>query len=159
MKFSGIFLFCVMLASGCQQRKQAPEPLTKETTASLPVVPADILNRLMDECTGIDYVFTDLPFSLSFQEEPGIDQNIAFIDPSRPVEGIPADCKPMARKLFLIKGEIAYEADVYLSGKCRFYVFLNKDKTPMYANQMTEAGINYYAQVVNQAQGMGQQAK
>lgn len=161
MRFLNFLSFTLLiLLSGCQQKEpSAPAQAAPSAPAELPGVPSDILNRLMDECTGIDYIFNELPFSLSFQEEPGIDQNIAFIDPAIRVGPIPADCKPMARKLFLIKGEIAYEADVYYSGKCKFYVFLGKDKKPLYANGISAAGVQYYLQVFQQAQGMGQQAQ
>ncbi|MCE2790637.1 MAG: hypothetical protein LW630_12095 [Saprospiraceae bacterium] len=152
------FLFCFSFSS-CKKQGGPAKEGTPVSEPGLPSVPSEILNQLMDECTGIDYVFNELPFSLSFQEEPGIDQNIAFIDPYVPVGLIPPGCKPLARKLFLIKGEIAYEADVYYSGKCQFYVFIGKDKKPQYANGMTRAGIEYYKQVFQQAQGMGQQTQ
>lgn len=160
MRLQILIIYIAALSfSACKDQKDTPTKSPAAKLPAMPSVPPEILNKLMDECTGIDYVFHELPFSLSFQEEPGIDQNIAFIDPYTPVGQIPPGCKPLARKLFLIKGEIAFEADVYYSGKCQFYVFIGKDKKPLYANGMTRAGIEYYKQVFQQAQGMGQQTQ
>jgi hypothetical protein len=116
-------------------------------------VPKEVMVKLLNECTFIDYIFHDLPFSLSQAEDPSIDQNIEFIDFKRPLGRIPKGCKPIARKFFQIKGEIVYDVDVYLSDKCKFYVFVDKKNKPVYANFMTESGIKFYTQVVEQARG------
>ncbi|MBL0099052.1 MAG: hypothetical protein IPP49_02550 [Saprospiraceae bacterium] len=43
--------------------------------------------------------------------------------------------------------------DVYLTNYCKFYVFVDKTNKPIYANYMTDAGVNFYANVAQQARG------
>ncbi|MBK7636603.1 MAG: hypothetical protein IPJ13_21790 [Saprospiraceae bacterium] len=62
-------------------------------------------------------------------------------------------CKPIAVKFFQIKGNIVYDADVYLSDKCNFYVFVDKSNKPIFANQMTETGRNFYNNIIRQVTG------
>ncbi len=121
------------------------------TGPEIPGVPEEVMLRLVNECTFIDYIFHKLPFSLSQSEDASIDQNIGFIDFAKPLKHIPKDCKPMGRKFFQIKGEIVYDVDVYLSTKCKFYVFVDKKNKPMYANYMTDAGVKFYSQTAQQA--------
>jgi hypothetical protein len=139
-----------MSAIGCNN-KQKPENTAKGPTveqSAIPGVPADVIQKLLDECTYIDYIFHTLPFSLSQNEDPSIDQNILFTDFNRPIGKIPAGCKPIARKFFKIGGEFAYDVDVYFTNGCQFYVFV-KDNKPLYANYMTQEGINFYNKMIS----------
>lgn len=133
---------------GLQQTAKGPE---------IPGVTEAVMQRLLDECTYVDYIFHKLPFSLSQSEDPSIDQNILFIDYNRPLKHIPEGCAPIGRKFFLIKGESAYDVDIYLSNQCKFYVFVDKANKPVYANYMTEEGVKFYANVAQQARAATQQ--
>jgi hypothetical protein len=156
-----IFLAIVSIAIvSCKKEKAAvvtpaaPVNLGPE----IPGLPADIYAKLMSEVTFIDYIFHDLPFSLSQDDEQSVKQNIAFIDLNSPMKHIPANCKPFARKFLKKGGTELYHVDVYLSPACQCYVFVdyaNKNK-PLYANKMTPEGVQYYARVAQQARQMGQ---
>lgn len=126
-------------------------PVAEDLGPEIPGVPEEVLLKLFEECTFIDYIFHKLPFSLSQNEDKSIKQNISFIDYARPLKHIPKNCKPIARKFYQIKGEIVYEADMYLDKDCKFYVFIDKSNKPIYANYMTEAGIKFYAGIAQQA--------
>ncbi len=128
-------------------------PPAENEAPEIPGVPKEVMVRLLNECTFVDYIFHKLPFSLSQSEDPSIDQNISFIDFNRPLVRIPKECKPIGRKFFQIKGEIVYDVDVYLTNQCKFYVFVGKNNKPLYANYMTEAAVKFYSQIAQQARG------
>lgn len=157
-----------MFFASCKSEKQPNPEKTAENTAvtttaaetegpEIPGVPKEVLIKLLNECTYVDYIFHKLPFSISQSEEPGIDQNISFINFDKPVIRIPKDCKAIGRKFFHIKGEIVYDVDVYLTNNCKFYVFVDKKNKPMYANYMTDAGVQFYSNIAQQARGAAQQ--
>ncbi|MBC7884448.1 MAG: hypothetical protein H7X99_03190 [Saprospiraceae bacterium] len=155
------------LVFGCRNKSKLPDETANNKTEEsvsvnkgpeIPGVPKEVLIRLLNECTYVDYIFHTLPFSISQAEDPSIDQNISFIDYTKPLGHIPKECKSIGRKFFHIKGEIVYDVDVYLTNNCKFYVFIGKDKKPMFANYMTEAGVKFYAHMAQQARGsMNQQ--
>ncbi|MBK8668717.1 MAG: hypothetical protein IPN89_04315 [Saprospiraceae bacterium] len=140
-------------ASPTASKPNATVTAPETTGPEIPGVPEQVMVKLLNECTYVDYIFHKLPFSLSQSEDNAIDQNISFIDFKRPLVRIPKDCKPIGRKFFQIKGEIVYDVDVYLTNYCKFYVFVDKTNKPIYANYMTDAGVNFYANVAQQARG------
>jgi hypothetical protein len=162
-KFNFALLVAVItIISACKNGNEKPiETKKTETTQNtgepIPGFPKDAMIKLMNECTYVDYIFHKLPFSLSQNDDPSINQNISFLDVDKPLEYIPAGCKPDARKFFQIKGDIVYDVDVYIQSGCHFYVFVDKNNKPIYANRMTQSGINFYNNILQQAAGMRQQ--
>lgn len=155
-----IYLFLIIIAGGCKNSSKpdvpsatSAAPTVAEDGPEIPGIPEEVMVRLLNECTYVDYIFHTLPFSLSQSEDPSIDQNIYYIDFKNPVKRIPKDCKPIGRKFFHIKGEIEYDVDVYLTTHCKFYVFVDKKNKPMYANYMTETAVKFYANIAQQARG------
>lgn len=160
-RYVALFFYIFFLVNtGCKSdNKSASEPAVTESevdesTPLIPGVPEEVMLKLVNECTYVDYIFRELPFSLSQDEPPSIKQNILFIDYKRPLGRIPKSCKPDGRKFFQIKGEIVYDVDVYLLNNCTFYVFVDKDNKPIYANYMTQEGLNFYNNIIKQAEGM-----
>lgn len=157
-----ILLIPALLIISCKSDKPSkgaivkPDPIEKPieyTGAEIPGISKEVLDRLINKCTFIDYIFHDLPFSLSQSEDPSIDQNIGFIDFNRPIGRLIKGCKPIGRKFFQINGNIEYDVDVYLSKHCRYYVFVDKDNKPLYANYMTDSAVLFYNNVIKQATG------
>jgi len=130
-------------------KETTTEVVNQEMLESLPMVPIEIMQKLWNECEFIDYIFFDLPFSMSQTEQPSIRANLNYIDRSA-IGPRPKSCKPIAREFFQINGEIVYEADVYYSEGCKYYVFFD-GKTPVYANKMSAAGEQFYNQMITQA--------
>jgi hypothetical protein len=152
----------ISVGFGCGQKSDSMAEAKQETAQTvtgpqIQGVPEAVMQRLLDECTYVDYIFHKLPFSLSQSEDPSIDQNILYIDYNRPLKHIPEGCVPIGRKFFLIKGESAYDVDIYLSNQCKFYVFVDKANKPVFANYMTEEGVKFYANVAQQARAATQQ--
>jgi hypothetical protein len=153
-------LSLVVLFFQCKEKvSDNPKPeMTQsgtETKNELPPISDSDYNYLMKECDFIDYIFFDLPFSLSQDEKESIIQNMNFIS-REGVSNIPAGCKPMARKFFKVKGTIVWEAEVYMSDQCKHFIFY-KDNKAVYANKMAQSGINFYNNLIDQAAKIGQQ--
>lgn len=144
-------LFCQCKSTGNENKK--PENIEKKSL-KLPTLPDAELNVLLEQCDFIDYIFLNLPFSLSQNEKSSIQQNILFIS-KEGLSEIPANCKPIARKFFKIKGSIILEADVYMDGNCSHFIFF-KDNKAVYANKMEKSGINFYNNLIEQAAKMSQ---
>lgn len=119
------------------------------TGPQIPGVPKDLMVKLWNECTYLDYIFHDLPFSMSQDEQPSIRANINYIS-TEPLGQIPSDCKAIGRQFFHIGGDIVAEANVYYSNECKFYVFVDGE-TPLYANKMSEEGNKFFLSMIQQA--------
>jgi hypothetical protein len=159
------FLFALILVlSSCKSDKSGknasqPEansiqkPVPEQAGPDIPGVPKDILITLLNKCNSIDYIFHDLPVSMNQTEDADINQNIGFIDFNRPVGQLKSGCKPIARKFFQVPGQNSYDADVYFSENCQYYVFVDKSNKALYANYMTNVGVEFYKNILNQVSG------
>ena len=127
MKRNLIFsaIVCGLLTmSSCKTDTPASLPSTQDSKKTgLPALPAEMINKMLAEVDYIDYIWHDLPFSLSQEEKEGINTNISFISNEGVSELSPA-CKAIGRKFYNIKGETIATADVYFSPGCYYYVFL-----------------------------------
>lgn len=127
----------------------AKQEVSYKNTEPLPRPDVPMMQKLWDECDYTDYIFHNLPFSMSQDEQPSIRANINYMS-TEVNEWIPSNCKPMARQMFHIKGEIVVEADVYFSDDCKFYVFVEKEK-PYASLKMSESGIQFFETSIKQA--------
>lgn len=93
----------------------------------------------------IDYIFYDLSVSLNITDKASIQENFKLIS-ADPIE--PISCKPIARKFYYSKGQLLYEADIYVHNQCLGYVFL-KDEVPIFANRLSQQGVNYYSGILS----------
>ncbi len=105
--------------------------------------------KVWNEGEMIDYLFHDLPFSMSQDEQISIQTNLTYLDQGL-VYSIPKGCKPMARQFYQVGGEIILEGDIYHGNGCHFYVFHQNGK-PVYANQMNDKGKTFFNNIVKQA--------
>ena len=143
-----IILLITSNCLGCKQKTDREvKPISgNQTEIKLPPLPVQQQAYLFENVELIDYIFNDLPYSMSQNDRPSIQTKIAGISQ----EGVTSyDCSPMARVFFQIKGEIMLEADVYFSPpECHFYMFF-EDGQAVYANQMSESNIAFYTQFLN----------
>jgi len=152
-------VFLAMIASGCKTEtpKSSSTPVTAVDTKptatalkfDLPPLPIEVYTRLFEEATYVDYIFYDLPFSVSQSEKPSIQANVLMIDQSE-IKIMAPECKPIGREFFHFDGEIEWEADLYFTKDCLGYVFL-KDQKPIYANAISAKGGEFYSNLINQA--------
>ena len=157
MKNLLICLVVLPLLMSCKQDakpvKASTPPPAKAAVANkapiYPKLPNQYLQVMWEKGQMIDYLFHELPFSMNQNEPSSIKTNLTYIDEA-PVLEIPAGCKPMARQFYQVDGEIIFEADVYFLDNCKFYVFF-VDNKPMYANQMSAAGQQFFTSMIRQA--------
>ena len=145
---------CFLLSCKTDSKKEtAPTGENKEMNeqkyADIDPLPNDLMQKLYNEATYIDYIFYNLPFSISQDDKPSIHSNLQLISGEK-LGPIPTSCKPIGREFFHIGGNIAFEADIYFQDGCYGYVFLD-GKKPIYANKVSEGGMKFYSNIINQA--------
>lgn len=147
-------LFCCLQSCKTDQKKDTTLSNDKPASvdqkfANLPPLPRDQMLKLFNEATYIDYIFYDLPFSISQDNQPSIHANLKLISENK-LGALPQNCKPIGREFFHIGGNIAYEAEVFFQDGCYGYVFLDKEK-PIYANKVSDEGMKFYSNIISQA--------
>ena len=163
MKLPIFSLFFLLAFATCQQ---STDPNASNTTSPpetsrpapapvmLPAMPADIKQKLFNECTAVDYIFYDEPFTMSLVEKPAIQYVVSHIGDA-PAAINPA-CKPNGHITYQINGDIFVEADFYYANGCTYFIFTQKQKK-VYASNMTQEGLGYINNQIQQAAKMRQQ--
>lgn len=147
-------LACIILSCKSDQKKETTNQADKKEAvdqkyADLNPLPNESMQKLFNEATYIDYIFYNLPFSISQDDKPSIHSNLKLISGEK-MSPISASCKPIGREFFHIGGVIAYEAEIFFQDGCYGYVFLVKEK-PIYANKISAEGMKFYSNIINQA--------
>ncbi len=160
------YLFCfgmLALLAGCkngdpsktdekQPATQQPPAQQQTTTQTVPhpTLPQEIRQDIYDRCDFVDFIFYDpsIPISISLNEPGSIRMTMSHVGTS--AASTTGTCKPTGRVVFQSDGEIMQEADFYMGPGCVYYVFM-KDGKPAYANNMTQAGVNFFANNINSA--------
>ena len=146
-----IFFSLIALLVSCQtsSNKESDGGKTKqETISTYPMLPVAEHQWLANNCDYIDYLYYELPMSMSFHDKASIVSAIAHIGDLPAPTSIP--CKSIGRVSYQQNGEIKLEAEMYYANGCTYFVFLKNNK-PTYGNAMTGAAINFYANVFKQA--------
>ena len=139
-----------MLFIACKSSNEDTSVEKEETTIQLPpaIAPAKLV-QIFENCDHIDFIFTNLPFSISQDDKSSIQQTVRQIEPRKP-EGIDFSCNYMAEQIFMSEGEIILDAKIFFEGKCTYYLFY-EDGKPKYSASMTQAGITFYNNILAQA--------
>ncbi|MEM1318697.1 MAG: hypothetical protein AAGG75_00505 [Bacteroidota bacterium] len=126
-------------------------PVAAQEVATYPVLPMDEGRILATKCDYIDYLFYQLPMSMSFNDPASIQSALSYID-VKPAPTNPG-CKSIGRVAFQSQGEILMEAELYFAPNgCAQFVFL-KDNKPTYGNLMHPNGIKFLGDLINRAKG------
>ncbi|RMG78784.1 MAG: hypothetical protein D6714_17435 [Bacteroidetes bacterium] len=158
--FLAIALFCFSCKNEPGASSSQAAPAAQPQGEMLPSLPTEKLQYLWENCDYVDYIFYNLPISMSLNEKSSIQYALRHIaaDPAR----IDPNCKPIGRIFYQVKGENVLEADIYFQQGCTYFKFLENNK-PAYANYMTDEGIRYLnenisrgTQMKNQVQQGGQ---
>ena len=164
MKLPIVPLFILLIFAACQNSSEnttTETPAQTETAPApaqqmLPAMPAEIKQKLLDECTAVDYIFYDEPFTMSLVEKPAIQYVVSHIGDA-PAAIDPA-CKPNGHITYQINGDIFLEADFYYANGCTYFIF-TRQQEKVYASNMTQEGLGYINQQIQQAAQMRQQMK
>lgn len=156
-KLSLLLIFTLLIS--CNSGSKTTEP-NKTASAQvnaeqLPAITEDFFMDLYKKVDAIDYVFYELPFSMSQTDFSAVQANVAFLSRNSPGQIPPACSKAIGRKFFKNNGEIMAEAEMYFNASCQFYVFMEGNKKT-YASNMTQEGINFYNNIMQQVKA-GQQ--
>ena len=149
----------LLIAALCWQcQNSTTEKSTPEATTSkiayYPSLPDAMMQQLINQCDYVDYIYYQLPISMSMDEKSGI------LNALRHVSANPAPlnkaCKSIGRVIYQQSGETLVEAELFMSEGCQYFLFLDDNK-PKYGNLMTDEGIQFYNGAIKQAQEMRQQ--
>lgn len=137
------FLLIVFLwscrESGPAPREQAPQAVEKTPFYAQPA--PGILETLAARITNVDYIFHNLPISMSLTEPNAIQTVMSHLSGPGAVP-MNHGCKPIGRIFYVAQGETVLTGDLYFSGECRFVVFL-EDEKPLFAVRLHEAGVAF----------------
>ena len=143
--------FFVMLCA-CKNGKTAgtesPEAQTVPTY-KYPSLGNQEISTLYAMAEKVDIIFYDLPISVNQDDASSAKNSALYVSPA-PVE-VNAACKPMGRLSWLSKGEIVREADFYADTVCHYFIFMQNNQ-PVAANDMSEAGFQFFRNIVSQVQ-------
>ncbi|HOY14749.1 MAG TPA: hypothetical protein PLY70_16500 [Saprospiraceae bacterium] len=142
------FLLIVMLFVQCKS-DAGKKSVDVKPNLTIPALPEQELKNLVFNCTSVDYIFKELPISISFGKEEGLETNIFFASLEAPKYDA-IKCKSIARKIYNIGTEIYLEAEVFFDGTCSHYDFYKNGKL-VYRSQITQQGISFYNNVIAQA--------
>jgi hypothetical protein len=149
--------FALIMCFGCQNDSSNSADQNTTTTQpaapSLPSMPLETIQFLWENCDYIDFVFYQLPISMSLNEKSSIQYALRHI--SADAARLDPNCKPIGRVFYQVKGENHSEADIYFQQGCTYFKFL-KDNKPVYANYMTDEGIKYMNENIERGQQMQQ---
>jgi hypothetical protein len=159
---SGILLIvslaaCTNSASDQEKstRSETPQqPAVPEGSLVLPGLPIEQLKDLWEKCDFVDYIFYDLPISMSLDRKNTIQYALSHIA-SEPAP-IPPSCKPIGRIFYQVDGENVLESDLYFTQGCAFFVFL-EDGKKKYCNYITQEGAKYLNNNIQQANAVKRQ--
>lgn len=153
--FFGLLTTLLMAACGPDKPAMPPQqaPPPPAPAATLPSVPLELLEKIWQEGTQVDYIFYNDPFTMSLTDKPSIQYAVRHVA-EQPAPLLP-NCKPKGRVTYQIKGDIVLEGDFYFSTGCTYFVF-EKDRVKTYANYMTDDGIKYFTEQIKQAMDMQQ---
>lgn len=152
-----LFFFTACQNSSDSATQDAPaqtESTTPTGQVMLPAMPADVKQKLFNECTAVDYIFYDEPFTMSLVEKQAIQYVVSHIGDA-PAAINPA-CKPNGHISYQINGDIFLEADFYYLNGCTYFIF-TRQQEKVYASNMTQEGLNYINNQIQQAAKMRQQ--
>jgi len=128
-----------------------PAKALQEEEIQLPSVSQEFITDLFSRCDYIDFVFYELPFSMSFDNPNAIQTTMTWISTSVPV--LTKNCKPLGRMVYQSKGEIIVEAEMIVSeaNECGHVVWIVDGKRT-FANRYNLNGKNYMLGIIKQGQ-------
>lgn len=148
-----IFLLSCNAETNKSSEKEPTATAAPAQSNPYPAPPQDLLDNLFQNCGYIDYVFSDLPVSISQDQKGSIQAMINYFTTTAPAS-INTGCKPLGRSFYQINGDIVLEADFYFDQNCTYYIFF-QDNKPMYSSVMSEGGINFFNKMMAEVKNQG----
>lgn len=144
-------LLCLSIILSCGSSSKDKAESTNKTQPAismvLPSIPEAELKDLFVNCDFVDYIFYELPFSMSYDNPTTIQSALQWVSTNSEIPT--SGCKALGRMLFQSKGEQIMEAELYVSDSCGHYIWYKNGKKT-YANKMTNTGHQHYMGIINQ---------
>jgi hypothetical protein len=153
----GLLAACSNSKSDQQKTPQAEtqqQPAVPEGSLVLPGLPIEQLEYLWEKCDFVDYIFYELPISMSLDRKNTIQYALSHV--AAQAAPIPPSCKPIGRIFYQVDGENVLESDLYFTQGCAFFVFL-EDGEKKYCNYITQEGAKYLNNNIEQANAVKRQ--
>ncbi len=153
-----VFFFFVLVLSACDSGTKtdvAKKPPEKQPVITHPKtegkklqsVPMKIVKDLWSNCDLVDFIYYDLPVSMSMDNKKGVQYAVRFIAGETPT--LNPDCQSIGQISYQAKGEEKLVAEIYFGGGCSYFVFVDTKGKQLYANEMTNDAISFFNQAVN----------
>ena len=142
-----IFLFSCAPSSKGDQVEEKPKAST--TTSPYPPLKNEEITKLFEITDKVDIIFYDLPMSVNQDDAKSAKNTVLYISPAPAIISNP--CKPLGRLSWISEGIIVKEADIYAGTGCQYLLFI-QDNKPVAANAMSETGMQFFTNVLNQVQ-------
>lgn len=149
-----ILLLCLTLAvsMSCKSESAPSQETEQVAEPSVPAYPAlgnEVVSDLYAKADKVDIIFFYLPVSVNQEDPATVKSTVLYISPAAPK--ITAECKSVARISWISDGTIIREADVYVADGCEYLLFM-EDSKPVAANAMSQAGIQFFKNIISQVE-------
>lgn len=149
-----MFLSLLLLVIACKNDGTSPDQTKPVESSTSNIVPPGIPNakmiELYENVDFIDFIFRDLPFSISQEDKASIQQTIRHINNVPPL-AINPDCQYFAQQIFQENGEIVLDAKIFFQEGCTYYLFY-EDGVAKYSGSFTNEGIQFFNKILAQAE-------
>jgi len=156
-------LLLAFLFTCCQQNKSGEQQAatsaaetsaaTQPSTDTLPSAPFNLIEKLWKECTQVDYIFYNYPFTVSLDEKASIQYSVRHI--AETPAPLKPECQPTGRVTYQINGNIVLEGNFYFSEGCTYFVFY-KNQEKLYANYMMPEAVEFFNKQIKQGMELQQ---
>lgn len=122
---------------------------SNSVTSPYPSLSNEEITKLYSIAEKVDMIFYNLPMSVNQDDAASAKNTVLYISPAPAI--IANNCKPLGRLSWISQGAIVQEADIYVNTGCQYMIFM-KNNQPVAANAMSESGVDFFNQIMNQAQ-------
>jgi hypothetical protein len=140
-------VFAQYTEGGINEKKEVATKVTPiKAQETLPQLPAEWLQKLLDSCTLVDYTFFTMPITISLDRQASVRSSLRHIGAGLVVRK--SDCKLFAKLFYQIKGRMILDADMYFSDNGCSYLVYNIGGKPTFANPISTEGVQFLNQII-----------
>jgi len=142
-------LLCILSCSHPAKENKKQEKSPASASSLYPQMSNEEITKLYSIAEKVDIIFYNLPMSVNQDDAASAKNTVLYISPAPAIMSNP--CKPLGRLSWISAGVIVQEADIYSATGCQYLIFM-KDNQPVAANAMSESGVQFFNQILDQVQ-------